>query len=161
MTVSLTAERLRSLLHYERGTGTFTWLQSRGGGVRPGFIAGRTSRRGYRQISIGKRRFSAHRLAWLYVYGRWPAEQIDHKNGVRTDNRLSNLREANNSQNGANRRALRGAKGVTRLQSGKWQAQITVNGHYKYLGCFASFDDAHDVYWRAAKENFGDFARAA
>jgi hypothetical protein len=97
------------------------------------------------------------------VYGRWPAEQIDHVNGVKGDNRIANLREATPTQNVANTLARRnnkcGKKGVV-LARGKWQAQIYPNGRQIKLGSFNSAEEAHAAYCSAARIYFGEFARA-
>src|SRR5687768_770720 len=96
----LTAEKLRELMDYNPDTGVFLYRKRRGrrsAGLEAGSIV-----KGYRLISLGKQ-YSAHRLAWLYVYGEWPAGDLDHINCVRDDNRIANLREATDSQNNANR----------------------------------------------------------
>ena len=111
------APELRRLLSYDPKTGDFRWRVSRGGGVRAGDLAGTLHSGGYWQIYVNNRLYLAHRLAWLYVYGKWPDKGIDHKNGIRTDNRICNLREATASQNGANKgrltRNTSGFKGVS------------------------------------------------
>lgn len=95
--------RLKEMLHYEPSTGAFTWLVTRCGKAKAGDIAGRVSRWGYRQIQIDGRLYMAHRLAWAYVHGDLPADvEIDHKNGQRDDNRLTNFRVATSAQNKQN-----------------------------------------------------------
>ena len=89
----------------------------------------------------------AHRLAWLYVHGVWPKDQIDHINHVKTDNRMVNLREVTRSENQKNRTLNVGSKsGVAgvrwRKQMGKWESNIRVNGKDLYLGCYASKEKA-------------------
>lgn len=73
---SLTQAELVNLLHYDAETGKWTWLKS--GKGRKLRIAGNVNSEGYRIIMIGGRRCKSARLAWLYVHGRWPKEQIDH-----------------------------------------------------------------------------------
>jgi hypothetical protein len=114
---------------------------------------------------IRGRRFQAHRLAWLYVYGEWPNGAIDHINRDPGDNRISNLRLATPTQNNANRARpacnTSGVKGVSWIgKSRKWQAQITVHGRQKYLGRFSEKDLAVQAYRKAASAYFGEFARA-
>src|SRR5712664_3026918 len=127
MKTILTAERLRELLNYDPETGIFRWdVVRRGCGI--GKEAGTSVSAGYRQISIDRRAYSEHRLARLYVHGHWPLDEIDHINGVRDDNRLSNLRQATRSENAQNQRRAQsrskiGILGVT-LHRGKFQAQI-------------------------------------
>ena len=103
----LSAERLRELLSYDSGTGDFRWLISRQG-ARLGVNIGDTShRRGYRIIRINRRKYLAHRLAWLHVYGVWPEGGIDHIEGNTDNNSLGNLRAATHQQNNWNRTSVR------------------------------------------------------
>ena len=107
--------------------------------------------------------FRAHRLAWLYVHGRWPAEQIDHIDQNTSNNRLNNLREATASQNKANksprRNNLLGVRGVSREKGGrKFRAAITKDGHRLYLGAFGTVKAASAAYQKAANKLFGEFA---
>lgn len=152
----LTAERVRELLIYDPDTGIFRWRIS-GHGVKVGDIAGRINLHGYRQISIDHRYRRAARLAWLYVYGCWPSGQIDHKNTMRDDDRLVNLRDATLAVNAQNqRRAQRNNKtgmlGVSQ-QDGRFKACIRINGKQRYLGNFATPDEAHTAYL-VAKRRF-------
>ena len=142
----LTAARLRELLSYDPNTGIFCWQVSRGSGKR-GLRAGRKNDEGYIEISIDSRFYKAHRLAWLYVHGCWPAEQMDHRNGVRTDNRIANLREATHAENQQNKAIHRnntsGHPGVYwNKQSRKWQVQMRNAGRFLHLGYFDDFADA-------------------
>jgi hypothetical protein len=162
----LTAERLRNLLHYDPHTGQFTWLAKARGGVTVGYVTGYRSKRGDIVITVDYVQRKAHRLAWLYMTGEWPKEDIDHKNGNSADNRWVNLREATVSQNLANQRIrsnnTSGFKGVTWDKAKrKWAAQIRVKGRHIHIGRFASAEEAHSAYCDAAKRHFGEFARAA
>jgi hypothetical protein len=162
--VIFTADDLRKFLDYNRETGVFTWREARGGAVGCGATAGAHDGRGYIQIKIQGRNYRAHRLAWLHVHGEWPSAQIDHANGNKADNRISNLRLATRSQNNANKRRLSnntsGAKGVSWKGSArKWQAQIRVDGRLSHLGYFGSIYDAANAYRTAAAKHFGVFAR--
>ena len=157
----ITPERLREVLQYDAETGEFTWKVSCRNSCKPGRVAGRIHK-GYRQICVGRRLYFAHRLAWLYQTGEWPKHQIDHINGVSSDNRFCNLREATNRQNQRNRRQLQsntsGFKGVTRTKGGRWQAQIGANGRSNYLGLFATPEEAYAKYCDAAERLHGAFA---
>jgi hypothetical protein len=162
----LTAERLRELLHYDPETGVFTWIKITGTRVRVGDVAGSLTTNGYRRLAINGKSYKAHRLAWLYVTGGWPSADLDHINGVPGDDRWANLRLATRAQNGANsRRAVNnksGFKGVSwHAQNRKWVATIMVNGRNKHLGYFDDRAAAHEAYTIAAREYFGEFARAA
>lgn len=146
----LTQERLKELLHYNSETGEFTWLVARNG-TKNDHTAGSADSQGYVGIRIDGRRHKAHRLAWLYVHGRWPESFIDHINQVRKDNRISNLREATRSLNGHNRPKPKhntsGFKGVSfHRKTGKWKASVTFKGVRHYLGLFASPREAHQAY---------------
>lgn len=161
----ITVERLRELLTYDVETGVFRWRASRGG-WGAGRIAGRLNTDGYRRVGIDGRQYPAHHLAWLYVHGVWPPTKLDHKSTDRDDNRLENLRPASTSQNGANaKRAAHnttGFKGVSRVKAnGRFAAFIKVNGRSRRVGEFDTPEEAHAAYVAAAREAFGEFARAA
>lgn len=107
----------------------------------------------------------AHRLVWFYTYKAWPPKFIDHINGVRNDNRISNLRLADHGQNQANRRkdcdGLAPYKGITyNKRCKKWQAQITKAQKTIYLGLYSDPLEAAKVYEAASKEYHGEYARA-
>jgi len=150
---NLTAERLRELFSYDPDTGLFTRLHA-AGTVKAGHIANYIAASGYVVIRINTHRFKAHRLAWLYTYGRWPLDQIDHINGIGSDNRISNLRECNHSENAQNMRLRKTSKsgflGVNfHKLHGKWQSVICVNQKVMHLGYFQSAELAHDAYVEA------------
>lgn len=158
----VTAESLRGLLDYNPDTGVFTW-KYRAYRHAAGSVAGYKAS-GYIVISIGSRPYRAHRLAWLYVYGRWPEAQVDHVNLDRSDNRIANLREASQTQNSANvpltKRNKSGFKGVSwDGKKQKWVAVINVNGKQRWLGGFDSKEDAVEIRRRAAEELHGSFVR--
>ena len=143
-------ELLRSLIQYDQETGLFTWLKrpeidrfSRAWNARyAGNPANSVNGNGYIQISIKtgekKKRYEAHRLAWLYIYGEFPEFQLDHVNRRKTDNRISNLRRSDVVGNGHNvdagKRNSSGVKGVYwHRVAKKWLASITFNKQYFYL----------------------------
>lgn len=92
----LTAERLRELLSYDPETGWFTWrvTRSSNGRADAGSRAGALRSDGYRHVTVDQHKYKEHRLAWLYMTGKWPEADLDHKNNTRDDNRFSNLRAA-------------------------------------------------------------------
>lgn len=153
----LTCERLRELLHYDPDTGSFTWLVTRGK-ARPGMRASYVSANGYMYIGIERRRWLAHRLAWLYMTGEHPPRMIDHKDNEPTNLRWSNLRLATNAENGQNqqrppRHNTSGFLGVSLYKpNGKYAAYIKINGKSRYLGYFESPEQAHDAYVKAKRE---------
>lgn len=126
-----------------------------------GEIAGKIHN-GYVRISHKNKFYSAHRLAWLYVYGFMP-KMIDHINGNRSDNRICNLREANHSTNAMNRKISTnnkcGVKGVRWAASNKkWRAQIVVSGKHIHLGMFLNINDAENAVVSARNQLHGEFA---
>jgi hypothetical protein len=157
-TSDLTAAHLRSILHYDAASGRFTWLRA-APGRRAGSAAGCVNKRlGYRVIRIVQTLFYEHRLAWLYTHGEWPAFEIDHINGDRSDNRLSNLRSVTrrvNQQNqrrpnSRNRLGVLGVVYVERLR--KFRAEVIDGDKRHYLGLFASSDAAHAAYVKTKRQ---------
>lgn len=145
---NLTAEEVRRLFNYDPDTGIFTRRINRYK-YRAGEVAGYKCH-GYIRIKIIKPTYSAHRLAWLYVYGVWPEGEIDHINGITNDNRIVNLRSVSHSQNSENLRRARsdnksGLLGVSWSHK-SWIAQIQVNGKKKYLGRHKTKEEAHEAY---------------
>lgn len=140
---NLSAARLREVLVYNRKTGDFHWRVARGR-CSVGELAGCSDSRGYLTIKIDGVQHWAHRLAVLYVGGQLPTADVDHKNGVKSDNRWANLRSVDRSTNLRNqRRAVGKVFGVAwREDRGKWQARIKVDQVTRYLGHFASYEDA-------------------
>jgi hypothetical protein len=137
----LTQDRLKQLISYDEATGILTRLFSE----RVVSSEGVTD--GYRQISLDGKQYKQHRIIWLYVYGYFP-EEIDHINGIRTDNRLSNLREVTRRENSTNKRIRSdNTSGVTgihyRKDTGKYVAYIqNLEGKTVRLGSFIIKEDA-------------------
>ena len=145
-TPTLTQERLKQLLAYDPETGVFNWRVNRRPTIRIGDVAGCT-RDGYAIIKIDQCIYMAHRLAWLYVHGCWPTQDIDHINRVRSDNRLANLRECSRAENCQNTAArfgnTSGHKGVSWVaKRQKWLAQIVIGGKNVNLGRYTTLEDA-------------------
>lgn len=164
----VTQDELRKLFFYDPENGQFirrvTRRTARAGTVAGTVWTGRDGRK-YRQIFINGRVYLEHRLAWLYIFGKWPRHFIDHIDTDGLNNRLCNLREATHAENKRNTKApasnTSGFKGVTwHRQRSKWQAKIKVNGRTKHLGLFETPEAAHAAYSKAAKSHYGQFARA-
>ncbi len=156
-------KEIKKVFNYDPNTGHFIRLRSRRGDL-VGKICNSCNAYGYIRIQVNGKRYLAHRLAWLYMMGIWPKNQIDHINGIKDDNRWCNLREATQSENNYNSIKRKdnssGYRGVTwHKKDKKWQAQICVNKKYIFLGQFSSKEDAAKVYSVAAKKNFGSFLR--
>ncbi len=142
MKKTITYERLHEVLNYDATTGVFTQKIRTSYRVKIGGIAGHLNIIGYNQIKIDGKLYKAHRLAWLYVYGYMPENDIDHINQRKNDNRIINLREASrtcNIQNSKNRADnTSGIKGVSwHKQTKKWRVRIMINKKTVYLGSFA------------------------
>lgn len=150
------AEFVRFLFDYEKSTGSLIWanplLRSK---KRRGDIAGSIKRDGYRCVCIQGRYYQAHRVIWLYLYGRWPRGQIDHINCRRDDNRIENLRECTRVQNNWNRMAT-GALKVKGVSAIRGKFQVICNE--SYVGIFKTIEEASAAYDRAAKKAYGEFA---
>lgn len=161
----ITQERLKYLFSYSKYAGIFTRLVTTSSRAVKGVVAGSSDFYGYLNIKIDGRTYKCHRLAWLYVKGIWPAEDVEHKNLKRGDNRWINLRlAASDSLNQANvgRRAdnTSGYKSVHKRKGcSKFRARIQVNKRRISLGDFDTPKAAHAAYMVAAKKHFGEFAR--
>ncbi|QMV32657.1 hypothetical protein 2A_00071 [Ralstonia phage Darius] len=160
--MSLTQEFLKSVLTYDPFTGIFVWVGKPNGRVEAQAIAGSLHSSGYIHIGIQRRVYKAHRLAWLYMTGEFPSSMLDHKNGDRSDNRWANIRQADSTKNCMNRAcrsdSRTGMKGVRYDgRDGRFQAVIMISGKSFSLGRFASAEDAHAAYMKAANDNFGEF----
>lgn len=153
MSTLLTAEQLRDIFNYNPDSGVFSWRQGRGP-VKAGHVAGTVNARGYRYITINKRLYLAHRLAWLHVYGEWPGGEIDHVNQLKGDNRIENLRDVTHSENMHNRPSYAnnksGYRGVSwNNQMGLWRAEISINKKRTHIGYFSAAECAHAAYQTA------------
>ncbi len=155
MNTLLTANRLRAIVSYNPEHGNFVWIKSKQGRTI-GRSIGYYNNKGYIKIRINGVIYSAHRLAWLYMTGEWPDNQIGHINGKKSDNRFINLRQADNSINAQNRHKARkdsvtGVMGVC-LRTDKYRvaksycASIMVSGVRKCLGYFSTIEEAHLDY---------------
>jgi hypothetical protein len=164
----LTAEYVRECLDYDAETGLFTWKNrprehfkshnsfgswnSKCAGKYAGFI-----QHGYLIIKLNSISYRAHRLAWLFFYGKWPKHQIDHDDGNRSNNRISNLNDVPNSKNSKNRKLnvnnKSGHAGVF-LQKNIWISCIRVNSKPIHLGSFKNLDEAIKVR-KAAEIQYG------
>jgi hypothetical protein len=125
--------------------------------------AGWICKLGYRLLKVNSRSYYAHRIAWLLTYGSFPA-MLDHKNCIKDDNRISNLRLASAAQNSANRSKqsnnTSGLRGVLLYKrTGKWMASIKYNRKQYHLGFFTSREEAYAVYCKRAREVFGEYWR--
>jgi HNH endonuclease/AP2 domain len=159
----LTQKRLKELLHYNRRTGKFIWLKKRSGQRQPGTEAGCKGHKGGIVIRIDRKAYLASRLAYLYVKGIWPDGEMDHENRDVYDTRWTNLRLATHAQNACNSKVRShnrtGFKGVS-IKGNRFFSRIKTKKKTIYLGHFATAEEAHIAYVKAAKIHHGQFARA-
>jgi len=153
-----TVDRYRELFLYDAKTGLLTRRINSGKG-RAGAVVGTLHSAGYLQVRVNAVWHYVHRTVWAMRTGSLPTQFIDHRNGVRTDNRWRNLREATHAQNMQNScqrsHSKNPFKGVRPTgASGKWMARITVRGKEKHLGSFETVQEARRAYLTAAKEHF-------
>lgn len=155
----LTIEEARSRLDYDPISGKLTWKKARNT-LRIGSEAKSLDVCGYVQVNICGTMLKGHRLAWFIHYGEWPANDIDHINGVRNDNRIANLRCVSNQLNCQNQRngtrpnktGLMGVHFSPRAKEAKrYRAKIWSNGKQIHLGCFETAELAHEAYLKAKR----------
>ncbi len=146
-------------LRYDPEAGIFYWrgpTRNKPAGAKAGFLTSS----GQVGINVNGRIFLAHRLAWFFAHGCEPNGQIDHINGVPTDNRIANLRDVSASQNQWNRGKPKNntssRKGVSwRSRRQRWYASISVGGKSIYLGSFVTLDAAAAAYEVACRRHHG------
>ncbi|EJM6742893.1 HNH endonuclease [Escherichia coli] len=160
----ISLSEINNVVKYNPISGEFTWLKSYGA-RKIGGTAGTITTSGYLRIFINGRHYAAHRLAWIITFGVEPEGIIDHINGIKTDNRICNLRLATYSQNSMNSKIntlnKSGCKGVTwKKESRKWAAYGKLNGKKKHLGYFNELEDAKKAYCDFARKHHGEFYRS-
>lgn len=159
---TLTQERLKKVINYDSGTGEFIWLHNRIRTDLIGMPAGSINGDGYRTIRIDRVLYQAHRLAFLYMTGKFPPADVDHINRNRADNRWDNLREATRSQNCFNKAMIStntsGVKGVYwHKRNKKWTVRVQIEKKFSYLGIYEDLELAELVANEARVKYYGDF----
>lgn len=149
----ITQKRLKEVLNYDHESGIFTWAIYKKC-VAKGSVAGSIKTTGYLAIGIDYKNYSAHRLAWLYVYGHLPNKSLDHIDKCKTNNAIKNLRECSYSENSLNidksKRNSTGYLGVSyRPERDKYQTQLCVGGKRMHLGYYDSAEKASQAYLKA------------
>lgn len=156
---TLTQERLKELLHYNPDTGEFTWNKNVSSTGRIGCNAGCVATHGYVVIRIDKRLYLAHRLAALYMDGKFPSDMIDHIDSIKSHNAWTNLRYANRSQNSQNKISAQSNNKKSGLlgvywneQNKKWGAKVNVDMKQRFAGYHATKELAHEAYLNLKRE---------
>jgi hypothetical protein len=158
------AEIARSLWEYDEITGVLRWKVKPCPKVRVGDPAGHPNSNGHLHVCYRGKIYLVHRVAWLISTGAWPVHEIDHVNGLRADNRLSNLREATARQNQRNRNCHRAgqARFTTYHKAkgkGKWCARSPrIDGKVKYLGLYDTMAEASEAAEKWLRENYPELA---
>lgn len=160
----ITQERLKDILYYHPESGDWVWLARTSQTDRTGLQAGTLHHSGYWNFHIAGRMYTGHRLAVLYMMGKWPEGDVDHKDLNKSNTVWTNLRPASHAGNRQNRRvrkdSVSGLKGVGWYPSyGRYTAYIKAHGKKKFLGYFDKAEDAHAAYAAAARALHGEFAR--
>ena len=140
-------ETVKKLFHYDAESGMLLWRNGNGRNVKPWQEAKSSNGQGYYTVKINGTSYRVHRLIWLYVNGNFPDKYIDHKNRVRSDNRLCNLRDVNSTDNAQNislpSHNKSGHIGVSWIKSHNcWTVFVKVNKKNKWLGYYKNLDDA-------------------
>lgn len=152
--------RLLELVDYNPLTGVFIRKVTTSPQAKAGDVAGNFTK-GYVELSVDGDTYRAHPLAWFYVHGEWPSQELDHRDRNRANNAIDNLRKATHSQNGANmpmhRRNRSGFKGVTAYGK-RFKAAVMVSRKRLHLGVFDTAEQAARAYDQAATKHFGEFA---
>lgn len=152
----LTQSRLHELLDYDPKTGVFTWRIRRNQLATKGSQSGTPDSHGHIQICVDGALYLAHRLVWMHLYGLWPNLDVDHINGIKSDNRIENLRDINTAMNCQNELKARSNSqtkllGTHRVRYG-FIAQIHANGKKQHIGLFKTAEEAHAAYIKVKRE---------
>jgi hypothetical protein len=159
--------QLKEVLEYNHDTGLFTWIKAvevrKRADRKVSNVAGYKTNHGYIVIMVKQKEYRAHRLAYLYMTGKFPENDIDHINHIRDDNRWTNLRDATGSQNQANQAKRKnntsGYKGVSWNERDKrWRAQIKYMNKHIHIGHYTTAEEASEAYKKKATELNGEFS---
>ncbi|MCW7467541.1 HNH endonuclease [Leptospira levettii] len=147
----LTKNLIEKYLFINAETGEVKWKKNPKNQSSDG-LAGSIGCDGYRELKLEGKRYKIHRLIWLYCMGSFPQKRLDHINGNRSDNRISNLREVTQGENCRNREIRKGYY----LDNGRYKAQICLNGKQKHLGRYDTPEEARQAYLKAKVKVHGE-----
>lgn len=158
----MTDDLIKEYINYNPETGDLVWVKRPANRVCIGDKVKSVDAYGYLSVAFRGKVWKAHRLAWFLYYGTLPNGDVDHINGDRLDNRISNLREASRVENLRNMavsgKGLSKYKGVSK-SGNSWTAQITLNNKKIHIGCYKSEEEAALAYNIKAEKLYGKFAR--
>ena len=154
----LTQKRLMELLDYNPETGVFRWRVPRTNRVKPGQVAGYRNNLGYVSVVVDGKGYLAHRLAWLYIHGYFPENEIDHIDRNPNNNRIANLREVSRQCNLRNcKKRIDNQSGITGVgwakREQRWRARINVNHNDIHIGYYKTRKKAAFARWEAEKKH--------
>lgn len=157
----MTLDELKTHLVYQPLTGNFIRQKAsrtvKVGDVAGTIVRGSKTNKPYIRVGVAGKYFYAHRLAFFYMMGRWPAVDIDHDNQDSLDNRWENLHERSHAENGRNQKKYKtnssGTTGVIRRPSGNWRARIFARGKHINLGTYPTYESAQLARHHAEKEH--------
>ncbi len=152
----ISQSEIMRLVNYDPNTGIFSWASSRVG-CKKGEIVGNISPTGYVRIGLNRTSYLAHRIAWVYMTGKWPVYDIDHIDGNPSNNKFENLRDVSTGTNVQNVKGARSDSKTKLLgvdmhkRDNLYRARIMVDGKRKTLGYFKNMDEAYSVYLEAKR----------
>ncbi len=157
MKKEINQSRLKKLLSYNSKTGIFTNLTNRSSMARKGCVSGCKIPNGYIVISLDHKQYFAHRLAFLYMEGYMPENQVDHINRIKHSNKWENLREVSRSCNAKNSKKRSDNKsGITGVswfkRDEKWSVRIKIKDRYLHVGLFENKIEAAEARWNVEKK---------
>jgi len=159
-----TLNQFKQYLSYDPSSGKIEWIKSPTPKIPAASVAGSINLDGYRQIKFQNKIYQASHVAWFLTHGIWPAQTIDHINGIRDDDRIVNLRESSHQENCCSRVVRSDStsklKGVSKHNS-QWRARIwdPVLKKNMNLGVFTSSEFAAKAYDKMAIKIHGKFAK--
>jgi hypothetical protein len=158
----ITQSELKELLNYDKETGIFIRIKSNSNRAKVNCVAGNIRKDGYLEVRVCKKSYLQHRLAWLYIYGKFPDKLIDHINGNRNDNRIENLREVDYKENTYNSKVRSDNKSGVRCvswnkKSQSWEVRVKVDKKLKHFGSYKELDDAAKVAEKVRKEHHKEY----
>ncbi len=148
-------EDFKEYFYYKEGS--LFWKKQPANNVKKGDEAGSLNKYGYKQVRFKKKLFYCHRIIWFLFNGKNPIGQIDHINGIRSDNRIENLRVISNRENCQNKTRHRegklvGAHFKKNNKTKKWSSSIRINGKLFHIGNFDTEEEANKAYLKKLNE---------